>query len=57
MNVIRLAGYQLHRPPHRDLRRKSVFDSRGRTTGAVENPYGEEDNRDMRFFFRRRACP
>ena len=49
MNVVRLARHQLHRPPHRELRQKSVFVSRERTMGTVENLYVEEDNRDMRF--------
>lgn len=53
MNVVRLARHQLPRPPqpgvYRELRQKSVIDSRGRITGTVENLYVDEDSRHLRF--------
>jgi len=49
MNVVRLARHQLPRPPHRELRQKSVLASRGPNMGTVENLYVEEDSKDMRF--------
>jgi hypothetical protein len=49
MNVIRLARTSFSPAPHRELRQKSVFASRGRNMGTVENLYVEEDSRDMRF--------
>jgi sporulation protein YlmC with PRC-barrel domain len=49
MNVVRLARTSFSPAPHRELRQKSVFASRGRNMGTVENLYVEEDSRDMRF--------
>ena len=49
MNVVRLARTSFPGPAHRELRQKSVFASRGRNMGTVENLYVEEDSRDMPF--------
>jgi len=49
MNVVRLARTRASPAPHRELRQKSVFASRGLNMGTVENLYVEEDSKDMRF--------
>jgi PRC-barrel domain len=43
MNLTRLEHHQHPRPPHHELRQKSVFDSGVRHIGQVENLYGDED--------------
>ena len=48
MNLVRLARHQHPRPPHRELRQKSVFDSGSRHIGQVENLYVDDD-RELRF--------
>ena len=48
MNLIRLERHQHPRPPHHELRQKSVFDSGCRNIGQVANLYVDEDW-DLRF--------
>ena len=48
MNLIRLERHQHPKPPHHELRQKSVFDSGARNIGQVGNLYVDED-RDLRF--------
>jgi PRC-barrel domain len=48
MNLARLEHHQHPRPPHHELRQKSVFDSGVRHIGQVENLYVDDD-RDLRF--------
>jgi hypothetical protein len=48
MNLVRLARHQRPRPPHADLRQKSVFDSGSRHIGQVAYLY-VDDNRDLQF--------
>jgi hypothetical protein len=48
MNLTRLAHHQHPRPPHHELRQKSVMDSGVRHVGQVENLYVDDD-RDLRF--------
>ena len=48
MNLVRLERRQHPRPPHQELRQKSVFDSGTRHIGQVENLY-VDDNRDLQF--------
>ena len=48
MNLVRLARHQHPRPPHQELRQKSVFDSGSRHIGDVGNLY-VDDNRDLQF--------
>jgi hypothetical protein len=43
MNLTRLAHHQHPRPPHHELRQKSVFDSGVRHIGQVENLYVDDD--------------
>ena len=43
MNLIRLEHHQHPRPPHHELRQKSVFDSGVRHIGQVANLYVDED--------------
>ena len=48
MNLIRLECHQHPRPPHHELRQKSVFDSGVRSIGQVGNLYVDDD-RNLRF--------
>ena len=48
MNLVRLARHQHPRPPHQELRQKSVLDSGSRHIGDVGNLY-VDDNRDLQF--------
>jgi hypothetical protein len=48
MNLTRLAHHQHPRPPHHELRQKSVFDSGVRQVGQVENLYVDDDM-DLQF--------
>ena len=48
MNLIRLERHQHPRPPHQELRQKSVFDSGARNIGQVGNLYVDDDM-DLRF--------
>jgi hypothetical protein len=48
MNLTRLAHHQHPRPPHHELRQKSVFDSGVRQVGQVENLYVDDD-RNLQF--------
>ena len=48
MNLIRLERHHHPRPPHHELRQKSVFDSEVRNIGQVANLYVDEDW-DLRF--------
>jgi hypothetical protein len=48
MELIRLERHQHPRPPHRELRQKSVLDSGYRSIGQVANLYVDED-RELRF--------
>ncbi len=48
MNLIRLERHQHPRPPHHELRQKSVFDSGVRNIGQVGNLYVDDD-RNLRF--------
>jgi sporulation protein YlmC with PRC-barrel domain len=48
MNLTRLEHHQHPRPPHHELRQKSVFDSGVRHIGQVENLYVDDD-RDLQF--------
>ena len=43
MNLIRLARHQHPRPPHQELRLRSVFDSGVRHIGQVANLYVDDD--------------
>jgi hypothetical protein len=43
MNLTRLEHHQHPRPPHHELRQKSVFDSGVRQIGQVENLYVDDD--------------
>ena len=48
MNLTRLERHQHPKPPHQELRQKSVFDSGSRTVGQVGNLYVDEDS-NLRF--------
>ena len=48
MNLTRLAHHHHPRPPHHELRQKSVFDSGDRHIGQLENLYVDED-RNLHF--------
>ena len=48
MNLIRLERHQHPRPPHQELRQKSVFDSGARDIGQVGNLYVDDD-RNLQF--------
>jgi hypothetical protein len=48
MNLVRLERHQHPRPPHHELRQKSVFDSGSRHIGDVANLY-VDDSRELRF--------
>src|SRR5918992_4451335 len=48
MNLIRLERHQHPRPPHHELRQKSVFDSGCRNIGQVGNLYVDDD-RNLQF--------
>lgn len=48
MNLTRLEHHQHPRPPHQELRQKSVFDSGVRHVGQVENLYVDDD-RNLQF--------
>ena len=48
MNLIRLERHQHPRPPHQELRQKSVFDSGVRNIGQVGNLYVDDD-RNLQF--------
>ena len=48
MNLHRLERHQHPKPPHHELRQKSVFDPGSRNIGQVGNLYVDED-RDLRF--------
>jgi hypothetical protein len=48
MNLTRLERHQHPRPPHHELRQKTVFDSGVREIGQVANLYVDEDM-DLRF--------
>jgi hypothetical protein len=48
MNLTRLAHHQHPRPPHQELRQKSVFDSGDRHIGQLENLYVDGD-RNLHF--------
>ena len=48
MNLIRLERHQHPRPPHQELRQKTVFDSGARNIGQVGNLYVDDD-RNLRF--------
>jgi hypothetical protein len=48
MNLNRLERHRHPRPPHHELRQKSVFDSGCRTIGQVGNLYVDDD-RNLRF--------
>jgi len=48
MNLIRLERHQHPRPPHQELRQKSVFDSGARNIGQVGNLYVDDD-RNLRY--------
>ena len=43
MNLIRLEHHQHPRPPHQELRQKTVFDSGVRDIGQVANLYVDDD--------------
>ena len=43
MNLHRLERHQHPRPPHHELRQKTVFDSGSRSIGPVSNLYVDED--------------
>src|ERR671916_2701235 len=43
MNLTRLGHHQHPRPPHQELRQKTVFDSGARETGQVANLYVDDD--------------
>jgi hypothetical protein len=44
MNLTRLERHQHPKPPHQELRQKSVFDSGSRSIGQVGNLYVDEDS-------------
>ena len=44
MNLTRLAHHQHPRPPHHELRQKTVLDSEVREVGQVENLYVDDDS-------------
>ncbi len=48
MNLTRLEHHQHPRPPHQELRQKTVFDSGVRNIGVVANLYVDDD-RELRF--------
>ncbi len=48
MNLIRLERHQHPRPPHQELRQKTVFDPGCRNIGQVGNLYVDDDM-DLRF--------
>ncbi len=48
MNLTRLEHHQHPRPPHQELRQKTVFDSGVRSIGQVANLYVDDD-RNLRF--------
>lgn len=48
MNLTRLAHHQHPRPPHQELRQKSVFDTGDRHIGQLENLYVDGD-RNLHF--------
>ncbi len=48
MNLIRLEHHQHPRPPHHELRQKTVFDSGVRDIGQVANLYVDDD-RNLQF--------
>jgi hypothetical protein len=48
MNLIRLERHQHPRPPHQELRQKTVFDSGARNIGQVGNLYVDDD-RNLQF--------
>ncbi len=48
MNLTRLERHQHPKPPHQELRQKSVFDSGSRNVGQVGNLYVDEDS-NLRF--------
>src|SRR5918998_5734271 len=48
MNLTRLGQHQHPRPPHQELRQKTVFDSGARSIGQVANLYVDEDM-ELRF--------
>jgi hypothetical protein len=48
MNLTRLERHQHPRPPHHELRQKTVFDSGVHNIGQVGNLYVDDD-RDLRF--------
>ena len=48
MNLIRLEHHQHPRPPHQELRQKTVFDSGVRSIGQVANLYVDDDM-ELRF--------
>lgn len=48
MNLVRLEHHQHPRPPHHELRQKTVFDSGVRSIGQVANLY-VDDETDLRF--------
>jgi hypothetical protein len=48
MNLIRLERHQHPRPPHQELRQKTVFDPGARNIGQVANLYVDDDM-DLRF--------
>ena len=48
MNLTRLGRHQHPRPPHHELRQKTVFDSGSRSIGPVANLYVDEDM-DLQF--------
>ena len=48
MNLIRLERHHHPRPPHHELRQKSVFDSEVRNIGQVGNLY-VDDGRNLQF--------
>lgn len=43
MNLIRLKHHQHPRPPHHELRQKTVFDSEARSIGQVAGLYADDD--------------
>jgi hypothetical protein len=48
MNLIRLEHHQHPRPPHHELRQKTVLDTGSRNIGGVENLYVDDDM-DLQF--------
>jgi PRC-barrel domain len=48
VNLIRLEHHQHPRPPHHELRQKTVFDSGVRSIGQVANLYVDDD-RNLQF--------